>query len=131
MNQTAFSQATALSLASLIRLGLLVLFSEVQWILLLLLRNWEISQLRKRLNQEYHSLGLAQAATTGQDINQGEVQAAAVNYTAAVKDTAIFCEKDLALKQISFLSDEIKHLTAQLDIERQDYIRRRVQAWGL
>lgn len=128
MNQTAFSQAMDMYMTSSIRLGLLVLFSEMKWIVLLLLRNWEISQLRKRLNQEYHSLGLAQAATTGQDISQGQVQSDA---TAAIAATAIFCEKDLALKQISFLSDEIKHLTAQLDIERQEYIRRRVQAWGL
>lgn len=112
-------QARNLSMTGSIRLGLLVLFSEIKWMLLLALRNLEIAQLRRRLNQELHSLGLAEAALAGLDIHHVQAQA------------DIFNEKDLALKQISFLSDEIKHLAAQLDNERREYIRSRLQAWGL
>ncbi len=115
-----FSDAAPdLSLTGVIRLGLLVLFSEIKWMILLAFRNWEIAQLSRRLNQELHSLGLAEAMGAGLDVAAAEPLA------------DIFNEKDLALKQISFLSDEIKHLTTQLDAERQEYIQRRVQAWGL
>lgn len=108
-----------LSATSCIRLGLLVLLSELKWMVVLAFRNWEIAQLRRRLNQELLGLGLAEAGMAGLDVVQGQPQA------------NIFNEKDLALKQISFLSDEIKHLADQIVVERQDYIRRRVQAWGL
>jgi hypothetical protein len=119
MHQDASPQTPQLSLLSTIRFGLLVVFSEIKWCILLAFRNWEISQLRKRLNQEFHNLGLAEAAIVGLDV-----------HLEAVGDD-IFNEKDLALKQVSFLSDEIKHLMAQLETERQEYVRRRVQAWGL
>jgi hypothetical protein len=111
--------APDLSLTGVIRLGLLVLFSEIKWMILLAFRNWEIAQLSRRLNQELHSLGLAEASMAGLDV------------AAAEPPTDIFNEKDLALKQISFLSEEIKHLATQLDAERQEYIQRRVKSWGL
>ena len=119
MHQDATPRTPELSLIDAIRLGLLVVFSEIKWLVLLAFRNWEISQLRKRLNQELHGLGLAEAAMTGLEIPRESLR------------EDIFNEKDLALKQVSFLSDEIKHLTAQLEIERQEYVHRRVQAWGL
>jgi len=86
---------------------------------LLAFRNWEIAQLQKRLHQELHSLGLAEAAMAGLDV------------TVAGPQVDIFNEKDLALKQISFLSDEIKHLATQRDAERQEYVQRRIRSWNL
>jgi len=119
MHQDSTPRTPELSLINAIRFGLLVVFSEIKWLVLLALRNWEISQLRKRLNQELHGLGLAEAAHAGLDVPRESLQ------------DDIFNEKDLALKQVSFLSDEIKHLTAQLETERQEYVLRRIQAWGL
>jgi hypothetical protein len=119
MHKDASPQTPQLSLLGTIRFGLLVIFSEIKWCILLAFRNWEISQLRKRLHQELHALGLAEAVMTGLDVPRETME------------DDIFHEKDLALKQVSFLSGEIKHLLAQLETERQEYIRRRVQAWGL
>lgn len=108
-----------MTLSRTMLLGLLVIFSEINWMFLLAFRNWEISRLRKRLNQELFSLGMAEAASAGLDLDQLQPQ------------TDIFNEKDLALKQISFLSDEIRHLTRQLGVERQEYVNRRARNWGL
>lgn len=119
MPQDITPRTPELSMIDAIRLGLLVVFSEIKWLVLLAFRNWEISQLRKRLHQELHNLGLAEAAITGLEIPWESPR------------SEIFNEKDLALKQVSFLADEIKHLTSQLEVERQEYVRRRVQAWRL
>ena len=115
----ASAKAQDLTFLKTIRLGLLVLFSELQWMTLLAIRNWEISQLRKRLNQELHGLGLVEAAMAGLDVPQED----------AGED--FFIEKELSLKQISFLSEEIKHLSSQLESERKEYVSTRVESWGI
>ncbi len=113
------SPSQNLSWTDALRLGLLVLCSELKWMILRVLRTWEIQQLRRRLHQELFNLGMAEAAMAGLDLEHAQSQ------------PNIFNEKDLSLKQISFLTDEIKHLTNQMDTEREEYIQRRVQAWGL
>lgn len=111
--------APDLSWLDAMRIGLSVLCSELKWMILRALRTWEISQLRKRLRQELFNLGMAEAALAGLDLEQAQAQ------------PNIFNEKELSLKQISFLTDEIKFLTNQMDAQRQEYVQRRVQAWGL
>lgn len=112
-------KAQDLTFLKTIWLGLLVLFSELQWMTLLAIRNWEISQLRKRLNQELHGLGLVEAAMAGLDVPQEDAR------------EDFFIEKELSLKQISFLSEEIKHLSSQLELEHKEYVSARVESWGI
>lgn len=100
-------------------LGLKVMGSELTWLILLGLRNWEIAQLRKRLHQEYHGLGMIIAAAAGLQLAKND------------QELNIFDEKELALKQIAFLLDEIAYLKARLLDERAEYVRRRVQKWKL
>ncbi len=100
-------------------LGLKVLGSELTWLFLLTLRNWEIAQLRKRLRQEYHALGMIEAAGAGLELAKNEQQ------------LNIFDEKELAIKQIAFLLDEIEYLKTRLKEERTEYVQRRVKKWKL
>lgn len=100
-------------------LGLKVLASELTWLFLVALRNWEIAQLRKRLRQEYHALGMIEAAEAGLELAKND------------QELSIFDEKELAVKQIAFLLDEIEYLKARLKEERTEYVRRRVQKWKL
>ncbi len=100
-------------------LGFKVLASEFKWMCIRCLRNWEIAQLRKRLHQEYHTLGMIEAARSDLDIGK------------AGQQLDIFDEKELAIKQIAFLLDEVQYLTTQLQEERREYVRRRVLRWNL
>ena len=102
-----------------ILLGLKVLGSELKWLVIQLLRNWEIAQLRKRLHQEYRSLGVIEAAGAGLEQAMDD------------QELNIFDEKELALKQIAFLLDEIQYLQNRLREERDEYIQRRVRKWSL
>ncbi|SDB04470.1 hypothetical protein SAMN05660653_00214 [Desulfonatronum thiosulfatophilum] len=119
MNHLATSHFYNISVHTDLLLGFRVLGSEFKWIFIRSLRNWEISQLRKRLHQEYHTLGMIEAAASDLEIAK------------AGDALDIFDEKELAIKQISFLLDEISFLTDQLRDERQEYVRRRVQKWKL
>jgi hypothetical protein len=118
MHQPPFSQAHIMSTRRTLTLGLVVLCSELKWIFIVCLRKWEISQLQKRLSQEFRNLGMVEAVTSGLDIAKAQQQ------------LNIFDEKELALKQISFLLDEIQYLSSQLTEERQEYIRDRVRKWN-
>ena len=100
-----------------ILLGLKVLGSELKWLIIALLRNWEIAQLRKRLHQEYRALGVIEAVGAGLEQAMDD------------RETNIFDEKELALKQIAFLLDEIRYLRDRLGEERKEYIQRRVNKW--
>lgn len=100
-------------------LGLKVLGSEFQWMFINGLRNWEIAQLRKRLTQEYRTLGMIEAAGAGLELAKND------------QELDIFDEKELAINQIAFLLDEIAYLKAQVLEERNAYIQRRVRKWNL
>jgi hypothetical protein len=97
----------------LILTGWKVLFSELKWSLIKICRQWEIRQLKKRLHQEYTNLGryiyaqVEELPSTAPDLSEPET--------------------DLALKQISFLKDEIAHLEKELVQTRQEYIERRIK----
>jgi hypothetical protein len=102
-----------------VSLGLRVVGSELKWLFLRILRNWEISQLRRRLEQEYALLGRTEAEAAGLDVS------------ASPARTHIFDEKELALKQIAFLLDEIGFLSTQIQEERSAYIEHRVREWNV
>ncbi|WP_457571895.1 hypothetical protein [Desulfovulcanus sp.] len=95
----------------LILTGWKVLFSELKWSVIKICRQWEIRQLKKRLDQEYTNLGRCIYAQV-QELPTGSPD---------LSDP----ETDLALKQISFLKDEIAHLEKELAQTRQEYIQRR------
>ncbi|TVR00028.1 MAG: hypothetical protein EA399_06140 [Desulfovibrionales bacterium] len=119
-NSTPATVSTAV--ASQLRTFLLamkVLGSEFKWIIIAGLRNWEISQLRKRLTQEYRNLGMIEAVGAGLNLAKND------------QELALFDEKELTIQQIAFLLDEIAYLKAQLLEERQEYVRRRARKWKL
>ncbi|MBT8763449.1 hypothetical protein KFV02_05835 [Desulfohalobiaceae bacterium Ax17] len=93
--------------------GWKVLFAELKWSVIKICRQWEIKQLKKRLDQEYTNLGRCIY-----DQIQG--------FPPGSLDTSE-PETDLALKQISFLKDEIAHLEKELVEIRQELIQRRKQ----
>lgn len=118
-NSNGMPSARDMPLFRALLLGLKVIGSEFSWICIAGFRKWEISQLRKRLNQEYRTLGMIEAAGTGLDLAKNDEQ------------LNIFDEKELAIKQIAFLLDEIAYLKAQLLEERTAYVERRVRKWKL
>ncbi|WP_146164755.1 hypothetical protein [Desulfonatronum sp. SC1] len=119
MTTTTSPDATNIPLHRSFWLGLKVLGSELTWLFLLTLRNWEIAQLRKRLRQEYHALGMIEAAGAGLELAKND------------QELNIFDEKELAIKQIAFLLDEIDYLKTRLKEERAEYVGRRVRKWKL
>lgn len=95
----------AAGFAETMRLGIMVWASEMKWLATSLLRRFEISRLAKRLQEEYTRLG--QVAETPRGKKQ---------------------EKDLILKQISFLKEEIRILEDDLEarrMQRVNELRRR------
>ena len=100
-------------LTNLILTGWKVLFSELKWSIIKGCRQCEIKQLKKRLQEEYANLGrciytqIEDSPSSTPDISEPET--------------------DLALKQISFLKDEIIHLEKELVQTRQEYIERRMK----
>lgn len=89
----------ALGFIEIIRLGVTVWLSEMKWLGYSLLRKFEISRLAKRLQEEYTRLGTVAEAP------RGKKQA-----------------KELCLKQISFLKDEIKLLEDELEATRMQRV---------
>lgn len=79
----------------ILRLGVFVWISEMKWLGYALLRRFEISRLAKRLKEEYTRLGRLAEAPRGRKK-----------------------EKDLCLKQVSFLKDEISALEEELEARR-------------
>jgi len=98
-----------------LRLGLKVLASELRWTLLRALRQLEIRQLRKRLDQEYSTLGRLTANMADE----------------AVADDEIRYEHELSLGQVAFLRQEIAHLEAERQRSRSEYVRRRMSKWNM
>lgn len=101
-----------------LRLGLLVLASELRWIVLRGLRELEIRQMRKRLNQEYLILGRC-----------AERMARAGAGTAEAEQ--IRRDSDLSLRQVAFLKQELALLGDERERSRGEYVRRRVSNWNL
>ncbi|HKK34441.1 MAG TPA: hypothetical protein VJ934_12940 [Desulfomicrobiaceae bacterium] len=85
--------------------GWSVMWGELQWTAIRFLRTWEIRQLRKRLEQEYTTLGTLTAENS------------------APEDRDV----DMARRQISFLQEEIDHLEQELITARQEFVRRRIE----
>lgn len=85
--------------------GFSVMGSELKWVAIKSLRNWEICQLRKRLKEEYSLLGRV-IASDAQDQREAE----------------------LSRRQISFLKEEIAHLEQELVRARQEFVQNRVRS---
>jgi hypothetical protein len=89
------------------RIGLSVYWSELRWLGVSLLRRYEISRLAKRLREEYTRLGRVAEAPRGK-----------------------MPEKELCLKQIAFLKEEMATLEKELEarrMERVNLLRRRAE----
>ncbi len=102
----------------ILRLGLLVLGSELRWIVLRGLRELEIRQMRKRLNQEYLTLGRCAERMSLTDAGTAEAE-------QLQRDNA------LSLGQVAFLKQEIALLEKERERSRGEYVRRRVSNWNL
>lgn len=85
--------------------GFSVMGSELQWVAIRSLRDWEIRQLRKRLQEEYTTLGRLDA-----------------------EETSDSRDAELSRRQISFLKEEIDHLEQELVRARQEFVRSRVRS---
>ncbi len=92
--------------------GWKVMLSEFKWLFIRAFRRWEIKQLRKRLNEEYLTLG--------------KVYASFVDEKKPLEPDNT--EAEIPLKQISFLAEEIEHMEQELDNSRSEYVKRRNQA---
>ncbi|WP_462324605.1 hypothetical protein [Desulfoplanes sp.] len=92
--------------------GWKVVLSEFKWLFIKTFRRWEIKQLRKRLNEEYQTLGRVYASFVEEKKSLNP------------EDT----EAEIPLKQISFLKEEIEHMEQELDNSRSEYVKRRSQA---
>ncbi|EGJ50422.1 hypothetical protein V6C53_13020 [Desulfocurvibacter africanus] len=102
----------------ILRLGLRVLASELGWMLKNSLRELEIHQLRKRLDQEYLALGRIVERLTQEESQAGDSEAARG-------------EQELSLGQIAFLKQEMALLRGERDRARCEHVRRRVSKWNL
>jgi hypothetical protein len=92
--------------------GWKVIFSEFKWLFIKMFRRWEIKQLRKRLNEEYLSLGKVYAFFVEE------------KKPLDPEDT----EAEIPLKQISFLKEEIDHMEQELQKSRSEYVKRRSES---
>lgn len=90
--------------------GWKIIFSEIKWAVIRTCRVWEIRQLKKRLNQELSYLGQSV-------FDQTRTDPARIDPNNP--------ETDLALKQVSFLQEEISHLQNELDRTRREFINKR------
>lgn len=87
--------------------GLRLLWAQTSWTAIAWMRQREIAALRSRLHDEYRRLG--EAVSSAWKAGQ------ALDPTAP--DTGI------ALRQVDFLLDEIRHLEQALDEERQRFFQ--------
>ncbi|NLV97302.1 MAG: hypothetical protein GX043_08195 [Desulfovibrionales bacterium] len=89
--------------------GFKMLVSEAKWAFIRAFRVWEIRQIKKRLAEEYETLGK--------------------NYAQCHQRNEVFDpvsnENDLTFKQIEFLLEEIAHLENELVSSRTEYIKSR------
>lgn len=88
--------------------GFKVMASESKWFFIQGFKRWEIRQMRKRLTEEYATLGCSytQAQDRGTDFDPKA------------------SEHDLTLRQITFLRDEIKHLEDALAETRVQFLKK-------
>ena len=94
-------------------LGVKALGAEVYWNLLRLLREFEITQMEKRLAREYETLGRLHAGNKHED------------------ETFEESEQELCRKQIDFLEKEIAYLRQELANFRTSLLKERRERWGL
>jgi len=113
--QTFFSNGLANFL-----LGLKVLYGECRWICLKALRGAELSQMRKRLDQEYGALGKALAD-----------QLAGLKFTPGQALPPAGPQTELGLKQIEFLKEEIEFMLAEQLRQRSEFIATRRKLLGI
>lgn len=95
------NEVSSMGLVEIIRLGVTVWLSEMKWLGYALLRKFELSRLAKRLKEEYTRLGTVAEAPRGKKQ-----------------------EKELCLKQISFLKDEMKILEEELEARRMQRVNK-------
>ncbi len=88
-----------------------LIFSEIRWNFIRLWHQWEINQLKKRLDQE--KLRLAEVICSRRNVK---------NKYLDLKDPDL----DLVLGQIFFLEEEIAHLRKELEVKRQIYVENRM-----
>ncbi len=88
-------------------LGLRVLWSETAWMLQNAVRRFEISQMRRRLNEEYAALGRAANGEGDDDAMR------------------------LAASHIAFLKEEIVFLETERETKRAELVARRTRSLGL
>lgn len=88
------------SVTDVLRLGLKTWVAEMKWLVRSWLGRWEISRLEKELNREYGILGQIAEAPRGK------------------KE-----DKELCLKQIAFLKDEITTLKEELSGDREQRMK--------
>ncbi|MFP4168120.1 MAG: hypothetical protein ACLFSY_04640 [Desulfonatronovibrionaceae bacterium] len=94
----------------IIILGWKIILSEIKWAVVRTCRVWEIRQLQKRLRQEFSYLGESVYRQITNDPTRVDPDEP---------------ETDLALKQVSFLQEEIRHLQEELNRSRQEFINKR------
>ncbi len=90
--------------------GWRLILSEIGWNFTRMFRQWEIRQMKKRLDQE--KLKLAEAVMSGTSGRQE---------TLNLKETDL----DLVLGQVSFLEEEITHLENELTAKRKAFLENR------
>ncbi|WP_291321878.1 hypothetical protein [Desulfonatronospira sp.] len=90
--------------------GWRLIVSEIRWNAIRLFRQWEIHQLKKRLDHEKQRLGEAISSRTSR-------QQDSVN----LKDP----EMELVLGQVSFLEEEIANLENELQVKRKAFLDNR------
>lgn len=103
----------------ILRLGLRVLASELGWMLKNSLRELEMHQLRKRLDQEYLALGRVVERQANIQVESGAEAQVAKR------------EQELSLGQIAFLKQEMALLHGERERARSEHVRRRVDKWNL
>lgn len=114
MQRTQRTGVSAGPLANL-RLGLRVLASELRWLVQRGLRGLEIRQVRKRLEQEYLTLGQISARLAAEDADRDSLRR----------------DQELSVAQVAFLEQELALLEAERERSRAEYVRRRVNKWDL
>ncbi len=90
--------------------GWRLIVSEIGWNFTRMFRQWEIRQMKKRLDQE--KLKLAEVVVSGTSGRQEEL---------ARHDPDL----DLVLGQVSFLEEEVAHLENELTAKRKAFLENR------
>lgn len=100
-----------------IKLGLKVMADELKWTVTRVVRNYEIKQMKRRLDEEYALLG----KLARKRMDAGEAKA------AMPRDG----EAGIILSQIEFLEKEMEFLEQQMESSRGESLARRREELGL